>query len=336
MIRIGVVGYGHWGPNLVRAFQSVQGARVLRVAEARLDRQQALLEKYPDIEVVSAGQSLIDAADIDAIVIATPTFTHYDLASAAIEAGKHVLVEKPLTNVASEANALVELAERNNRILMVDHILLYTGAARKMAELAKSGQLGNLTYYDATRYAFGLFQPDVNVLWDLAPHDIAVMLHMLDERPVSVNAVGTCHTGNGIENHAHMTLNYASGFIATFRCSWSVPYKLRLTLMGGTKGITSWDDMLPNEKLRFYPSSYQHKVIEAGKRISVSYDNQPYVVPELDSQEPLLALANDFVDSIVNNRQPISSGALGAEVVRILEAAELSIKNNGQAVNLYS
>jgi predicted dehydrogenase len=335
MIKVGIIGYGHWGPNLVRAFHTAAGSKVVVVADARPERQAALLEKYPDIEVCEEGLALIQRPDVDAVVIATPTYTHYNLAKLAIENGKHLLVEKPLTNVASEANDLVELAERFGLTLMVDHILLYTGVAQKMAEIVQQGAIGNLKYYDATRYAFGLFQPDVNVLWDLAPHDIAVMLHLQAERPVSVNALGACHTGNGIENHAHLTINYASGFVATFRCSWSVPYKLRLTLVGGDKGVMSWDDMLPEEKLRVYDCNFDHQVIEAGKRISVQYNQAGYSVPTLDPTEPLMALANDFAYAIINKVAPQSSGALGAEVVKILEAAELSIKNQGKAINLH-
>lgn len=335
MINIGVIGFGHWGPNLVRAFARTAGVNLLAIAEGRTERHATIQELYPEVAIHTSGEDIVNHPDIQAVVVATPTFTHYPLARLAIENGKHVLVEKPLTSVSSEANDLVELAERHNTVLMVDHILLYTGAAKSMAQAAHTGELGTLQYFDATRYAFGLFQPDVNVLWDLAPHDIAVMLHVQPEKPVAVQATGVCHTGNGIENIAHMTLKYASGFMATFRTSWSCPYKLRLTLLGGSKGIASWDDMLPEEKLRIYKSSYEHQVLEEGKRIAVQYQQDGYTAPELDGTEPLLALAADFVHAINTGGVPISSGALGADVVRILEAAELSIKNNGMEIALH-
>lgn len=335
MTNLGIIGFGHWGPNLVRAFKRTEGIKLVCIADGNPVRQAAIKELYPDVEVLGTGEELIARTDIDAIVVATPTFTHYPLAKAALEAGKHVLVEKPLTNASSDANDLVELAERHGKILMVDHVLLYTGAARAMGKLAADGTLGELQYYDATRYAFGLFQPDVNVLWDLAPHDIAVMLHVQKERPVAVQATGVSHTGNDIENIGFMTLRFASGFLASFRASWTAPFKLRLTLLGGKNGIASWDDMLPTEKLKLYHSTYNHEVLEAGKRIKVDYQQNGYSVPELDDTEPLLALAADFEQAIRTGNQPASHGALGADVVRILEAAELSMKNNGMEVALH-
>ncbi len=333
MITVGIIGYGYWGPNLVRNFQAVNGCKVKKVADGRTERLQLLSKNYPNIEGVTSASDIMDDNEIDAVIIATPVFTHYPLAKEALQKGKHVLVEKPLTSSVAEAEELIALADEKGLLLMVDHTFLYTGAVQKMKAVIESGTLGKIKYLDSTRINLGLFQPDINVLWDLAPHDISILNYLIGERPVSVNATGITHTGNGIENIAYLTLNYSSDFIAHFNCSWTSPVKVRMMLIGGDQQMIVFNDLEPTEKIKIYDTGYDHKIDEEEKnRIMVDYRIGDVYVPKVELKEALLGMANDFISCINNKKQPVSNAILGLDVIKVLEASNESIKSGGKEV----
>lgn len=332
MVNIGIIGFGYWGPNLVRNFSSQKEGKVVAVAEAKSERHVQINLQYPAIDLYSNAEDLINDKRIDAIVIATPVFTHYELAKKALLAGKHVLLEKPMTASVSESKELIEIALTKQLVLMVDHTFLYTGAVQKMKELIDNNQIGELNYFDSTRINLGLFQPDINVLWDLAPHDISILNYLVSNKPYSVNATGVSHTNNGIENVAYMTVNYQDNFIAHFNCSWTSPVKVRSTLIGGDLKMIVYNDLEPSEKIRVYDTGFSHKTDDEKTQIMVDYRTGDVFIPKISIQEALFGVAFDFIDSIIKNRKPLAHAELGLEVVRILEASQESIKNNGKEV----
>jgi predicted dehydrogenase len=334
MVKVGIIGYGYWGPNLVRNFNLALDCRVVAVADPRAERLIQLGRLYSHIKGYKDSEELIMSKDIDAVIIATPVSTHFELAKKALLQGKHVLLEKPMTSSALEAETLIDLATEKGLLLMVDHTFLYTGAVAKMKQLKDSGELGNIKYLDSTRINLGLFQPDINVLWDLAPHDISILNYIIDEKPHSVNATGVTHTSNDIENIAYLTINYNSGFIAHFSCSWTSPVKLRTMLIGGDRKMILYNDLEPTEKIKVYDSGYNHSKNQDEKKILVDYRTGDIYVPKLNTNEALLEMANDFISCILEQKEPKSSSKIGLEVVRILEAADKSIKHNGHQVLL--
>ena len=329
MINVGIIGYGYWGPNLVRNFSLANNCNVIAVADPQLDRLIQLGRLYPNIKVYTASNDLINNDEIDAIIIATPVSTHFELAKKALLHDKHVLLEKPMTTSVVEAEILINLAKARGLLLMVDHTFLYTGAVTKMKQLIEADELGEIKYLDSTRINLGLFQPDINVLWDLAPHDISILNYIIGEKPYSVNATGITHTNNEIENIAYLTINYQSGFIAHFSCSWTSPVKLRTMLIGGNKKMILYNDLEPTEKLKIYDSGYNHSKKDDKKRIMVDYRTGDIHVPKLNTNEALLEMANDFITCIAENKVPKSSAQIGLDVVQILEASSKSIKHNG-------
>ncbi|PVY38690.1 Gfo/Idh/MocA family protein [Pontibacter virosus] len=334
MVNVGIIGYGYWGPNLVRNFFAAEDCCVKAVADSRPERLQQLGKVYPTIKGVRDAEDIIYDPGIDAVIIATPVSTHFTLAWKALAEGKHVLIEKPMTSSTEEAGLLINLAEQKRVLLMVDHTFLYTGAVQKMRQLVESQELGNIKYLDSTRINLGLFQSDINVLWDLAPHDISILNYIVDERPYSVNATGITHTNNNIENIAYLTVNYASGFIAHFNCSWTSPVKVRMMLVGGDQKMILYNDLEPTEKIKIYDTGYSYSNDEEKKRVLVDYRTGDIHVPKLATTEALLVMANDFISSIQEKKQPKSSCHLGLDVVRILEASNKSIKQSGLEVVL--
>lgn len=330
-MNIGVIGYGYWGPNLVRNFSLINGVKVTQVADLREERLEAARKAYPWLRTSAEALALVNARELDALVIATPVATHYELAKAALVAGKHVLVEKPLTADSLQANELIELAREKNRILMVDHTFLYTGAVKKIKQITDSGEIGKLNYFDSTRINLGLFQPDINVLWDLASHDLSILLYLLHQKPVSVNATGISHTGNGIENIAYLTVNYDTNFIAHFSCSWSSPVKIRRTLIGGDKKMVLYNDMEPSEKIKIYNTGYEYRNDEEKQKILVDYRVSDIYIPKLETKEALLSMAESFVSSAATNTMP-PDNELALDIIRILEASQLSLKNKGKEI----
>jgi predicted dehydrogenase len=295
---------------------------------------QQLAKVFPGIAGVTDADELIYDPDLDALIIATPVSTHFTLARKALAEGKHVLLEKPMASSVEEAEILINLAQQKNVLLMVDHTFLYTGAVQKMRQLVDSNELGNVKYLDSTRINLGLFQPDINVLWDLAPHDISILNYLVSERPYSVNATGITHTHNKIENIAYLTINYASGFIAHFNCSWTSPVKVRMMLIGGDKKMILYNDLELTEKVKVYDFGYSYSNDEEKKQILVDYRTGDIHVPKLATTEALLGMAEDFITCILEKKQPKSSCHLGLDVVRILEASNKSIKHSGREVVL--
>ena len=333
-INVGVIGYGYWGPNIVRNFFAASACTVKSVADGRQERLNQLAKIFPSILGVKDAEDIIGNKEIDAVVIATPVFTHYALAKRALQNGKHVLIEKPMTSSVAEADELINLATQKGLTLMADHTFLYTGAVEKMKELIDTKVIGKPLYFDSARINLGLFQPDVNVLWDLAPHDISILTYLITEMPESINATGISHTRNKVENIAYLTVNYNSDFIAHFNCSWSSPVKVRQTLIGGDKKMILYNDLEPSEKVRVYDTGYEHKTEEDKTRIMVDYRTGDVFIPKLSSREALAGVADDFVQSIIQKRTPLANAELGKKVVKILEASQESIKNNGKEVKI--
>lgn len=331
-MNIGIIGYGYWGPNLVRNFSSLETCIVKKVADRKNERLEVLKRNYPLITPTKDAVDIIKDTDIDAIVIATPVFTHYELAKQALNAGKHVLIEKPMTSTLAESKELIDIATKKNLRLMVDHTFLYTGSVLKIKELIDSNELGEIKYLDSTRINLGLFQPDVNVLWDLAPHDISILNFVFKEKPYCVQATGTCHTNNGIENIAYLTVKYASGFIAHFNCSWTSPVKIRLMLIGGDKKMIVFNDLEPTEKIRVYDTGYNYHTAEEEYKIRVDYRAGDIYIPKINMKEALRGMAADFISAIEKSTTPVSTANSGLEVIRILEASQVSIKNNGKEI----
>ncbi len=333
-MNVAIIGFGYWGPNLVRNFNGLADCIVKTICDLRPERLIQINKLYPSIDTTSSYDTVLADDAIDAVVIATPVFTHFKLASAALKARKHVLIEKPMTSTTEEAMNLQILAQKVGKLIMVDHTFLYTGAVQKMKQLIENGIIGKPTYFDSTRINLGLFQPDINVLWDLAPHDISILNYLIPEIPHSVNATGVSHTGNGIENIAYLTINYQSGFIAHFNCSWTSPVKLRTMLIGGDKKMLLFNDLEPTEKIRIYDTGYNHQTDEEKRKILVDYRAGDVFIPKVDSKEALSAMANDFISSIKSGNTPISNFDSGLNVIKILEASQQSIKQNGKEIKL--
>ncbi len=334
IIKVGIIGYGYWGTNLVRNFFGTDNCTLAMVADGRPERLAVLSKNFPSINRVTTAEEIINDRTTDAVVIATPVSTHYQLAKKALLNGKHVLIEKPMTSSAEEADELINLAEQKGLTLMVDHTFLYTGAVQKMKELIQSQTIGTLQYFDSSRINLGLFQSDVNVLWDLAPHDISILTYLINELPVSINATGISHTRNHIENIAYMTVNYDWDFIAHFNASWLSPVKVRQTLIGGDKKMIVYNDLEPSEKVRVYDTGYTHKTDEDKKMIMVDYRTGDVYIPKLSSKEALAGMAVDFIQSIIQQKEPVANARLGKQVVSIMEASQESIKHNVKEVKI--
>ena len=334
MLNIAVLGYGYWGPNLVRNLQDTQDAKVVSCFDMSTDRLAQVKAKYPTVETTTDYNDVLTDTGIDAVVIATPVATHYEFARRAMEHGKHVLVEKPLAATVSEAEKLVDLAEKNKLTFMVDHTFIYTGAVRKMKEIITRGELGDLYYFDSVRINLGLFQRDVNVLWDLAPHDIAIMEHLVEGMPVSVCANGACHVGNGIENVAYLTVYFDNGFIAHFHNNWLAPVKIRTVMVCGSKKMVLYDDMETSEKIKVYDRGIEIGRTEDVHDARISYRLGDMWAPKLETTEALRLVAGEFADCVTSGRTPVTDGISGLNVVKILEASEMSIKRRGKEVKL--
>ena len=332
-LNIGILGYGYWGPNLLRNFVNI-GANVKSVADLSPQRLSTVKNHNPAINTTTNIDEIINDKTLDAVLIALPVFMHYEAAKKALNAGKHVLVEKPMTDSVNTSEELMELAVKNNRVLMCDHTFLYTGAIKKMKQLIKDKHLGNLQYFDSVRINLGLFQSDVNVIWDLAPHDISILSYLSDIEPYGISATGYSHTKNSIENLAYLTMFYQSGFIAHINVSWISPVKIRKILIGGEQKMVVYDDIEPTEKVKIYDSGYSVTSYEEKNRIKVDYRTGDIYTPKLDTTEALNGLAVDFISAIVNGTAPISSAELGYNVVKVLQAAEQSIKQKGRFVNI--
>ena len=334
IINVGVIGYGYWGPNLVRIFTALDESTVTVVADRDPEKLKRVSKLLPSVLATQDVKRLIKSPNVDAVAIATPVFSHYELAKAALLSGKHVLVEKPITTTSEQAEELIRLASENDLTLMVDHTFIYTGAIREIGELIRSGELGELYYFDSERINLGLLQQDVNVLWDLATHDLSILLHLIPEKPTAVQAMGFRHIGKQLEM-AELNLNYESGFHAHIRVSWLSPVKMRLTMICGGRRMIVYDDVEPSEKVRLYDKGIvldlDDEEVTTAKPI---YRAGDVFIPKLDRTEALQAEGLHFLDCIRRGRTPLTGGAEGLAVVRILEAAEQSLNANGETVSL--
>lgn len=335
MVNIGIIGYGYWGPNLVRNFKTCEGATVKMVSDLRPERLKAVSALYPGIRTTMNARELIASPDVDAVAIATPVYTHFQLALDALRAGKHVLVEKPLTSTSAEGAQLIEEARRLGKVLMVDHTFIYTGAVRKIKSLVDNGDLGKLYYYDSVRVNLGLFQHDVNVLWDLAVHDLSIMDYVLGRQAKAVAATGMAHVPGKPEDVAYLTCFFEDDVIAHFHVNWLAPVKVRRTLLGGDKKMIVFDDLEPSEKIKVYDKGIT--VTENADNIyklMVGYRTGDMWAPQLPAMEALLVEASHFVECINKAKTPLTDGEAGLRVVRILEAATESMKKRGAPVDL--
>ena len=335
MIGIGVIGYGYWGPNLVRNFSQVNGARVIAVCDQRAHRRAQVEQIYPSIKTYADVHEMLSNPAVDAVAVATPVSSHFPLALRAIEAGKHVFVEKPFTATAEEAECLLEEAERRRLTIMVDHTFIYTSAVRKIKELIDNGSLGQLYYYDSVRVNLGLFQHDVNVLWDLAVHDLSIMDYLIDASPTMIAATGMSHVPGRPENMAYLTCFFNNNLIAHFHVNWMAPVKVRQTLVGGSEKMIVYDDIEMSEKIKVYDKGIiVSQADDAVYQRHVGYRTGDMWAPRLDNIEALKIEAEHFVECLSTGRQPLSSGHAGLRVVRILEAATRSMKSHGQPVEI--
>jgi predicted dehydrogenase len=336
---IAVIGCGYWGPNLLRNFAENESAQLRWICDTDEARLAAMGRRYPAAQTTGDYQKLLADPQLDAVAVVTPVATHFQIASEALRAGKHVLVEKPLTATVNEAEELIKLAESSQRTLMVDHTFVYTGAVRKMREIVASGELGELLYFDSVRINLGLFQRDINVLWDLAPHDLSIMDYLIERQPNAVSALGSSHIEQGIENIAYLMLHFPDDFIAHFHFNWLAPVKIRRTLIAGSSKMILYDDIEPTEKVRVYDMGVTTNRVgdrEADYQTLVSYRTGDVWAPKLDTTEALRHVVAEFLDSIRGARQPLTNGEAGLRVVRLLEAAQQSIKSGGRHVNVLS
>jgi predicted dehydrogenase len=332
-MNFGVIGYGYWGPNVVRNLMTVEGSRVLGIADlspAARKRAQAL---YPSVPVTADAAELIRSKEIDAIAIVSPVWTHHELAKAALENGKHVFVEKPLTSTVEQGQELIELAWKRNLRIMVDHTFLFTGAVRKIRELVDQGSVGKLYYYDSTRVNLGLFQHDINVLWDLAPHDLSIMDHVLGVQPEAIVATGQKHMSSH-EDVAYLTLYFPEKLIAHINVNWLSPVKIRMTLIGGEKKMLVWNDLVADEKLRVYDKGVDVTSQEGVYKTLVNYRSGDMWSPQLEQGEALQRELKYFVECIESGKDPFNDGRAGLRVVKMLQAATESLEKRGAQVYL--
>ena len=341
MINIGVIGYGYWGPNVARNFHAVAGANLIAVSDISEKRLVLAQNHYPFIKVLKDPMELIRSTDVDAVAIVTPVFAHFEMAKAALLAGKHVFVEKPFTSTSAQARELIDLAAKKGLKIMVDHTFLFTGAVKKIKQVIDSGELGRLLFYDSVRINLGLFQHDINVIWDLAPHDLSIMAHLIDKKPVALSAHGSVHFEGKFEDIAYVSIEFeGNGFIAHFHVNWLSPVKIRKTLISGDKKMLVWDDLDPDEKVKIYDRGVDVKSSNGGMNkngihdLLVSYRSGDVYIPKLEGTEALKAEAQYFVQCIEKNQEPFNNGQAGLKVVRLLEAADESLKHSGKRIEL--
>ena len=332
-MNFGVIGYGYWGPNVVRNLASLEGSQVSAIAELSPNAQKRAHKAYPSIHITADTMEVIKSPDIDAIAVITPVWTHYELAKAALENGKHVFVEKPFTSNVAQGEQLIDLAIQKNLRIMVDHTFLFTGAVRKISHLLREGTLGKLYYYDSTRVNLGLFQHDINVLWDLAPHDLSIMDYVIDGNPEAVVATGQCHL-NSHEDVAFMTLYFPENVIAHINVNWLSPVKVRTTLIGGEKRMLVWNDLEADEKVKIYDKGVNITNSEGLYNLLVNYRSGDMWAPQLEQVEALRQELTYFVDCIGTGKDPFNDGCAGLRVVKMLEAASESLSKRGSLVYL--
>jgi predicted dehydrogenase len=333
MIRVGVLGYGYWGPNIVRNFHAQEQAEVALVCDKNPRAAERLGKVHPTIPFTTDENEMLRSAKVDAVCVITPVATHYSLAKRALENDKHVFVEKPFTCSSAQAEELIELADRKNLKIMVDHTFLFTGPVRKIRQLVDEGALGKLFYYDSLRVNLGLFQHDVSVIWDLAPHDLSIMDHIIREKPEGVVAAAEKHL-NEVEDIAFISVYFPDRVIAHINVNWLSPVKVRTTLIGGEKKMLVWNDLSSDEKIKVYDKGVSLSDGKGVHQLLVSYRSGDMWSPQIEQVEALTEETAYFLQCIMENKKPFNDGVNGLRIVRILEAVDKSIRNRGEAVNL--
>jgi predicted dehydrogenase len=333
MIHIGIIGYGYWGPRIARNFHGLPGCELSVICDKSAESLRRVQRAHPGVAVTSDANEVLCSPLIDAVAIITPVWTHFELAKTALQNGKHVFVEKPFTSTVAQAEELIELAARKNLQIMVDHTFLFTGAVRKMRELIDAGALGKLYYYDSTRVNLGLFQHDVNVLWDLAPHDLSIMDHLIHAKPDFVVATGQKHL-NSHEDVAYLTIYFEDSVIAHINVNWLSPVKVRTTLLGGEKKMLVWNDLEADEKVKIYDKGVDIASGQGVYDLLVSYRSGDMWAPKIDQAEALSSEARYFIECIDKQQAPFNDGASGLRVVKLLAAAEQSLRGRGQAISV--
>jgi predicted dehydrogenase len=332
---VGILGLGYWGPNLVRNFLAQSEVSKVIGCDLRPERLKFISERYPSVHLLNDSNELMNG-EADIIVIATPVKTHYEAAKKALENGKHIWVEKPFTSTTAEAEELISIADRKNLKIFVDHTFIYNGAVRKMKELVEDDELGNIIYFDSERINLGLFQKDVNVIWDLAPHDLSIMNYILPDHEIMAVSANGIANYNGRENLAHLCIHFKENTFAHFHVNWVSPVKIRRMIVGGDKKMLVYDDMENFEKIKVYNSGVDFNTTESIHEALVQYRIGDMFSPKVSQVEALALGAKEFIAAIQENRQPLTNGKDGLDVVKILEASDKSLKNNGEIIELKS
>lgn len=336
MFRIGIIGAGYWGPNLIRNFSLLDDVKVVALADLREERLKLMSRLYPGLKLVTGkSDEILHSRDIDAVVIATPVSSHFSLGMEALSHGKHLLMEKPMTATTEQAEVLIETAQRNGLILMVDHTFVYTGAVTKIKEIITSGELGDIYYFDSVRVNLGLFQHDINVIWDLAPHDVSIMDYLIDRPVKTVSATGMAHFDNQIENIAYISVGFDANLLGHIHVNWLAPVKVRKTLICGSRKMIVYDDVEPSEKVKIYNKGVDYiRNREEVYNILVQYRTGDMMAPRIELTEALSLVAKEFVDAIREQRKPLTDGQAGLRVVKVLEGANLSLRSGGKVVKI--
>ena len=330
-MKIAVIGAGYWGPNLIRNFLTTEDVSGVMCCDAQEKRLERALKRFPAVEGTLSFAEVLQRKDIDAVALATPVSTHFSLGMRALEAGKHVLVEKPLTLRSAEADAMVKFADKQGLTLMVDHTFVYTGAVRKIKEYIDAGEVGDIMYFDSVRVNLGLFQHDTNVVWDLAAHDLSIMDFLLNQKPLSVMTAGLSHF-NEQEDIAYISVMFPNNLIAHFHVNWISPVKVRKILIGGTKQMVVYDDMESSDKVKMYNKGVEYKGGDSVYSTLVKYRTGDMFAPNIDTTEALSLMTREFVEAVSNRRKPLTDGVAGMNVVRILEGADASLHAGGKAI----
>jgi predicted dehydrogenase len=332
-ITVGVIGCGYWGPLLVRNLKSLPDCRLKAVCDLNTERLKHISALYPEVEGMTRPEQFLNGTNLDAVVIATPVKHHYSLAKASLLAGKHTFIEKPMASSSAECEELIEIADSNGLVLMLDHTFLYSSPVQKIAQIVQAGDLGEIRYINSRRLNLGLFQKDINVAWDLAPHDISIILHILDEFPTTINCQGNAHITPGVEDVTNMSLSFPHKRFATIQSSWLEPRKIREMTIVGTRRMIVYDDLRTREKIRIYDARVERPPhYDTFAEFQYSYHYGDSYIPYLQQEEPLKLTCQHFIDCIETLSQPLTGGRQGLEMVRILEAATASLKNNGAPV----
>ena len=334
MIKVGVIGYGYWGPNVARNFNACEEVKLIAICDLNQKRLKLAQSNFPFIKTYSDPEDLISSNEIDVVAVVTPVFSHYELAKIALENDKHIFVEKPFTSTVAQGEELINLAEKSNLKIMVDHTFLFTGAVNKMRKIIDSGEMGTLFFYDSVRVNLGLFQHDINVIWDLAPHDFSIMNYLIDYKPTALSAWGTEHFGRRLEDVAYVAVHFDNGFIAHFHCNWLSPVKIRKTLISGNKKMLVWDDLSSDEKVKIYDKGVKIENTEGIHKLLVSYRSGDMYVPKIENTEALKMEVDYFAECIEKSQKPFNDGEAGLQVVKMLEAADKSLKNDCKKIKL--